>query len=295
VGDPLTLRLEIERGNGSGSLDLISAPNLEANSKLAADFEIVDKSPTGRSEGDSKRFEYALRPKRAGVGVPPLTVAVFNPDTENFSEITTEPIALTVSDASQLAAGDLVGSLAGGGKEEIKAQAQGIFQNITDPAELNDQRVNVVALAAVAAGAWGAAACLMAVVASHRRKSGDVAWHRKRNALRTASRKLDEARAALSAGETRAALRAVRSAVVGLIADMRNIVGDGLTAREADAALAETAVPPDERRALSNLLEAIDSAEYGSGITSETPAMIKTAEGLIQSLARHLARNGVRA
>ena len=66
VGDPLTLRLDFERGQGSGSLDLISAPNLEANSKIAADFEIIDKNPTGRSEGEVKRFEYALRPKRAG-------------------------------------------------------------------------------------------------------------------------------------------------------------------------------------------------------------------------------------
>ena len=153
VGDPLTLRLDIERGSGSGSLDLISAPNLEANSELSADFEIVDKNPTGRTEGDVKRFEYALRPKRAGVAVPPLSVTVFNPDTEEFSDIATEGVALTVTEASHLSAGDLVGSLAGGGKDEIKVQAQGIFQNVTDPTELNDQRVNVVALGGMAAGA----------------------------------------------------------------------------------------------------------------------------------------------
>ena len=90
VGDPLTLTLAIERGQGSGSLDLISAPDLAANSQLAADFEILDKNPTGRKDGEAKRFEYALRPKRAGVDIPSLAVTVFNPDTEKFSEITTE-------------------------------------------------------------------------------------------------------------------------------------------------------------------------------------------------------------
>ena len=70
VGDPLTLTLDIERGTGSGSLDLISAPDLTANPRIAADFEILDKSPTGRSGGEAKRFEYALRPKRAGVEIP---------------------------------------------------------------------------------------------------------------------------------------------------------------------------------------------------------------------------------
>jgi hypothetical protein len=75
-----------------------------------------------------------------------------------------------------------------------------------------------------------------------------------------------------------------------LIADMRNIVGEGLTASEADAALAGTAVPADARAAVSRLLDAIESAAYGSGSASETEAMIDTARALIPSLARHLER-----
>ena len=139
VGDPLTLTLDIERGPSSGSLDLISAPDLSANPRIADDFEVLDKHPTGRRDGEVKRFEYALRPKRAGVGIPALAVTVFNPDAETFSEIATQPTALTVSAASRLDAGDLVGSLSGSGAPEIKSRAQGIFQNVTDPSELNDQ------------------------------------------------------------------------------------------------------------------------------------------------------------
>jgi hypothetical protein len=86
------------------------------------------------------------------------------------------------------------------------------------------------------------------------------------------------------------ALRAVRSAVVGLVADMRNIVAEGLTASEADAALAGTAVPANERAAVLRLLQAIESAEYGSGTAAEIAAMIETAEGFIPGLARHLER-----
>jgi hypothetical protein len=294
VGDPLTLRLGIERGQGSGSLELISAPNLEANTKLAADFEIIDKNPTGRTEGAVKRFEYALRPKRAGVGVPALSLTVFNPDTETFSEIATEPITLSVSEVSQLGAGELVGSPGGGGKEEIKAQAEGIFGNVTDPSELSDQRVNVVALAGAAAGTWCVVGCLMAFVAAHRRRSGDLLGQRKRNARRAANGKLAEARKAMAEGQSRVALRAVRSALVGLVADSRNIVAEGLTASEADAALAEAGVPAEERKTLSDLLGLIESAEYGSGVATEIPAMIERAEKLIKSLAQGLERNGAR-
>ena len=83
VGDPLTLTLDIERQAGEriAGLDLGSRPGCEP--QLAADFEIVDRNPTGRTEGDVKRFEYALRPKRAGVSIPALAVSVFDPDTKN--------------------------------------------------------------------------------------------------------------------------------------------------------------------------------------------------------------------
>jgi hypothetical protein len=290
VGDPLTLKVEIERGQGAGSLDLISAPDLAAHSRLASDFEILDKNPTGRREGERKRFEYALRPKRVGVSIPALAVAVFNPDTEKFSEITTKPIALDVSEAGRVGAEDLVGALAGSATPEIKSQAAGIFQNVTDPRELRDESVNVLALAELAAGVWCAVGCLIAFVSSNRRRSGDVGWQRKRRARRTAVGKLAEARKAFAAGQSMIALRATRSAVLGLIADMRNIAGDGLTASEADAALANTAVPSDLRSEVLRLLETIESAEYGSGIASEPTATIETAERLIPRLARHLGR-----
>ena len=292
VGDPLTLALDIERDQGSGSLDLISAPDLAANPRVSADFEVLDKNPTGRKQGELKRFEYALRPKRAGVEIPPLAITVFNPDTEKFSELATRPIALTVSAGSRVGAGELVGSLAGPGTQEIKSRAQGIFQNVTDPRELVDERVNIVRLAEVAAAVWCGVGCLIAAVSAHRRKSEDVVWQRKRHARRTAERKLGEARAALAAGQSMAALRQVRSALVGLIADTRNVVGEGLTASEADATLAWTSVPSAERAEVLRFLEAIESAEYGSGIASEAPALIAKAFELIPRLARHLERGG---
>ncbi len=148
-----------------------------------------------------KRFEYALRPKRAGVAIPPLAVTVFNPDSEKFSEIATKPIALAVSAASRLGAGDLVGSLPGSGTQEIKSRAQGIFQNITDPIGAEGSSASTSSRSPeVTAGLWCGVGCLIAVVSAHRRKSGDVVWQRKRHARRTAERKLAEARQAARRG-----------------------------------------------------------------------------------------------
>ena len=63
--------------------------------------------------------------------------------------------------------------------------------------------------------------------------------------------------------DRRTPLRDIRSSVVGLIADMRNIVGEGLTASEADAILAATAVPAAERAEVLRLLEAIEEQNSG--------------------------------
>jgi hypothetical protein len=215
---------------------------------------------------------------------------VFDPDTEKFSELTTGPISLDVSAGSRLGTADVVGSISGSATPEIKSRAQGIFQNITDPSELHDERVNVAALGAITAGLWLGVGCLTAGVAAHRRKSGDVVWQRRRHARRTAQRKLAEAREALAAGRSVDALEAVRSAVVGLIADMRNIAGQGLTASGADAILAGTAVSAADRTEVFRLLEAIESAKYGSGVASEAPAMIEMAEAIVPRLTRELER-----
>ncbi|WP_422931991.1 BatD family protein [Singulisphaera sp. PoT] len=290
VGDPLTLTLEVARQEGSGSLNQISAPDLTANKALAADFDIVDRSPTGRSEGDVKRFDYALRPKRAGASIPALSASVFNPDTEAFSEIQAPPIALNVSEASSVGAGDLVGSLGRSSTPQVRSREQGIFQNVTDPSGLGDERVNLVVLASVAAGSWVVAGCLIAFVGSHRRKSGDLDLQRRRNARKAAERRLDDARKALAEGRSRESLRALRSSLVGLIADTRNLVAEGLTARDADIALSSTSVPVEERSAVLGLLNDIEAAEYGSGAGSEVSAMIDKAAALLPSLARQLER-----
>jgi hypothetical protein len=290
VGDPLTLTLDFERGQGSGSLDLIMAPDLAANPQIAADFEVLDKNPTGRREGDAKRFEYALRPKRAGAQIPPVVVSVFNPDTERFTETATKPIALRVSAGSRVGAGEIVGPASGSPTAEIKSREQGIFQNVTDPRELGDQRVSVVSLALVTAGAWCGVGFLIAFVSAHRRKSGDVLWQRKRHARRAARGKLAEARTLLAAGQSMEALRAIRSALVGLIADMRNIVAQGLTASEADLALAHTGTSAAVRADVLRMLEAIESAEYGSGLATDAGAVLLEAEKLVPSLARDLER-----
>jgi hypothetical protein len=187
-------------------------------------------------------------------------------------------------------AGEIVGLAGGSASQGIKSREQGIFQNVTDPGELRDQSVSVAVLAETTAGVWCGVGCLIVLVRAHRRKSGDLLWQRKRHARRAAQSKLADARKLLAAGRSTDALRAIRSALVGLIADMRNVVAEGLTASEADAALALTPIPAPLRVEVLGLLESIESAEYGSEFAADPGRALERAEKLVPSLARSLER-----
>ncbi|HYG74535.1 MAG TPA: BatD family protein [Planctomycetota bacterium] len=287
VGDPLTLNLEIKRKPGSGSLDLVKAPDLSANAALAADFDIVDKAPTGESKGDAKKFSYALRPRRAGATLPAIAVTFFDPDTEKFTDASTAPIALTVTQAAQLRPGELVGALPTNNSQEIKSRQEGIFQNITDFRELQNQQVNTVLAIAIAMGSWAAFALMSLLVTNYRRKSSDAVWQRRQRARRGAEEHLAKARSAAS-GSKSDALRAIRAALVELIADMLNVPAAGMTAHEARQLLKARGVSAERCDETVRLLETIEAAEYGSADAENISALIENAAGLIPKLHREL-------
>ena len=64
---------------------------------------------------------------------------------------------------------------------------------------------------------------------------------------------------------------------------MCNLVGEGLTASEADSILARTAVSAADRAEVLRLLEAIESAEYGSGAASDAPAILESVEAITRA------------
>ncbi len=291
VGDPLTLTLEFARREDSGSLELISAPDLSAIPEIADSFEIIDRNPTGRIEGSIKQFSYAMRPKKPDVSIPALTLSTFDPSAETFTEIATSAIQLSVSEASKLESQDLVGSVANSGSSEIQKSAAGIFQNITDPAEFSDEQVSIGRWASAVGGLWCVAGSVMAAVTLYRRKSNNPIFVRRQQARRAAHTRLTSATQMSSQGKQKDSLREVRASIVGLIADIENRVAEGLTAADVATALAKAGVPENDRVATSRLLESIEGAEYGAGDAIDAQAAIKTATALVDRIAPLLERS----
>jgi hypothetical protein len=286
VGDPLTLTIEMRRQEGAGSVALLSAPDLSANGALAANFEIIDKAPLGEvtNQEQVKRFAYGLRAKKAGATIPALTITFFNPETGQFVDQTTQPVKLDIKAAAQMSSGEVVGALPTVVNSSIRRHEQGIFQNLTDVGELGDQSAHPVWYIAVAAAAWLGYALLGIFVLRHRRLAGDQVWQRRQRARAAALRQLREAEAALSAGKTAEALRLAREAFAGLIGDMLNLPPAGLTAPEAEQALAKAGLAPEARRPAIGLLEQIEASAYGSVAAQDAAGLLASAKKNLDDL-----------
>ena len=294
VGDPLTLTLEFERSKDAGSLELLSAPDLAAIPEVIEGFEIIDRAPTGRVEGNIKKFAYALRPKLAGVSIPALKFSSFDPVTEKFAEVSTDGLGLSVTEASKLSSGELVGSILSTPTEGIQKSAAGIFQNITDLSELQDERVDLNAWLMTIAGSWLFAGCLIAGTKVYRRKSSDTSGQRRAQARRVALSKLKEANQLAASGAQQDARRLIRAAFVGFVADMKDRITEGLTKSDIERALMEAAVPDEQRSSAIKLLESIEGAEYGAGTAIDAAEASKSAALLIEQIGPILQRSAHR-
>lgn len=294
VGDPLTLTLEFARTSQAGSLELISAPDLTLIPEIAESFEIIDKAPTGRVEGELKKFAYAMRPKRPAVTLPALTLTTFDPTAETFQEIRTEPISLEVSEASALSSGELIGAVSAATNGDIRKSTAGIFQNITDPSELRDERISMTSWLAAAAGCWCLSLASIAGVTWQRRRSSDSAGLRRSNARREALAKLSAAEQSQSKGQSQEALQQIRAAFAGLVADTGNRVAEGLTSSDIEKALIDAGVTENDRTEIRELLQSIEDAQYGGGDSVNTVESLKTAATLIQRVSSPLERSGHR-
>ena len=109
VGDPITLSFMVGNvRNDESVLDTLRPPPLHLMSELIGDFKIPSDPIAGTVDGDIKVFTQTLRARSADVeAIPPIPFAFFDPQTETYKTVYTQPIPLTVSPAESLAMSDI--------------------------------------------------------------------------------------------------------------------------------------------------------------------------------------------
>lgn len=107
VGDPISLTVSVR---GMGNVEKLSLPELQGPEGLPADqFQVPTEPVAGKYDGQTKQFKVSIRVKdRSVTRIPPLTLAWFNPELEQFQTTQSLPIALQVLEAQVVSAADVV-------------------------------------------------------------------------------------------------------------------------------------------------------------------------------------------
>ena len=129
AGDPITLTIGIA---GDGPMELLQAPPLADLPSLTADFKVEDQSLAGFVRDETKVFSTTIRPRKEGLTeIPAILFSFFDPETETFQTVRSDPISITVHKSETLALDAIVGK-AGTDKDRSTASAAPATNHLPD-------------------------------------------------------------------------------------------------------------------------------------------------------------------
>ncbi len=106
AGDPITLDIGI---NGSGPMQLVQSPPLAELKQVTDDFKVSNQPLAGYVRNHTKLFTTTIRPRREGITeIPPIPLSFFNPETQSFETVLSEPIPITVTQSDSLSLDSIV-------------------------------------------------------------------------------------------------------------------------------------------------------------------------------------------
>jgi hypothetical protein len=277
VGEPLTLTLTL---SGSGLLTDAFPPELADDPDIAKTFKVYDA--TSRPTNIGRTFTYSLRAKEAGdIEFPPVELAWFDPDREEYVAGKTSPISLTVTEAKVLSADAIVG------KTETKS---GPIQATTGGLAANLPSLEVVRFRPkpwfIAWGGITLATGLLWLVSGRNISVKQKAKAKRKHRLAVANAKVSESLKQLGANQVAEGITALREAINSIVAAVCDSEDGGLTSEEVVARLNTSGIDQKAIQQTSELLETLDAARYGglAGSADELQTRVQSTVGdLIKS------------
>ncbi len=266
VGDPISITIDI---SGTGRLDLLQPPPLADEKALTTDFRVPDEELAGVVENGVKRFTQSIRATHDQVTeIPPIAFAYFDPRSEQYITLKSDPIPISVKESTRMAVSQVVDSVTrpGGADTTLTLLEGGVWTNYDDVSELLASQSMIPMRRA-----WGVVlgmpliyvACFL-IVRHRRRLDGDRGFARRRVARRTALAHI----ANLNGADATSAASTVSAAVTGYVADRCNLPPGGLTRVDAVSRLRHQHVAEDLVSRVDGLLAECENAQYAGGRAS---------------------------
>ncbi len=267
-GRPVTLAIAI----GGRPIEGVAGPDLNQQAELASRFDYAGDELTGDVERDGlKVFRRAIFPKQQGEQtVPPISWSYFDPRSEQYVTLTSDPLPLTVdppaagTTPTQSFEEDTMARGAG-----LTLLHGGISPNYVDPEKA------LVSQSFVLTGPTAAATlalppvlyCLVALAARYRsRLKGDVAFARKRRALHEGRRL---AARAMRDGDPGRQMHGLSEAITTYVAHRFDLPPGELTPRDVRELLVSSGQSEATVDEIADFLVACDALRYAPGAAGQ--------------------------
>jgi hypothetical protein len=282
VGDPIELVIDI-----SGQpIETIPGPDLAANTELNEDFRVPTEILAGTVRGNSKRFTQTIRAKRADVkNIPPIEFSYFDPQAGQYAVARSEPIPVLVSAVEQLDAADIDVDAQPPQAQDTTLEARdGLRGNKTGELELL-VATSPVTITQVLLGTLVPPAVFLGVlsVTALTRSGRDTASRRRRGAVRTAERRVEDALASkLTPAEFHSE---VQAALAGYLADRLNQPPARFLGTAGVVFLEQRGVSDELVRQWSDVVQRCEQIAYAGGGESDS-SLADAARDCIARLER---------
>lgn len=258
--------------SGTGNIELLQMPN----PVFPPDFEVYDPKITISTDATpqgitgTKKAEFLAIPRRAGTfSIPPVEFSYFNPNSEIYQTLLSEPYELTVRKGKDTDGG---GGVYAPSQEDIKYLGSDVRHIMNDGAQLKPKHTSFFASStyfAILMGLLLVFIILLLILKKHAERTKDTAANRNRKADKVARGRLKNAYQHLKAKDQEKFYVEMSQALWGYIADKLGIERSKLSMETVSESMQGKNVPDELTQQFVDTLNSCEFARFAPGSAEE--------------------------
>ena len=286
VGDTTTLTLTVS-GKGNVQDIIFDEPDLKSYFKIYPDKPEFHQTVQNNQIMGEKVFKFALVPLEAGSRtLPKFSLAFFDPGKAQYRVAQTQPISLNIKPSAAKEELNLVQSRQQNAQApEIEILGRDIFPIYTELDKFQNARSHSPAFLATRFGSPVLLFFISAfIIKRQRRMKHDVAFYRRRNAYKNATRRLKKMSEHSDPSAPKEFGRELSEILREYVGNKLNLQGKAITAEEVEIRLKEADYESAE--VTRKLLERCETLQFAPTTRGSTKELLGESENLIKLLEK---------
>ena len=286
VGDTTTLTLTVS-GKGNVQDIIFDEPDLKSYFKIYPDKPEFHQTVQNNQIMGKKVFKFALVPLEAGSRtLPKFSLAFFDPGKAQYRVAQTQPISLNIKPSAAKEELNLVQSRQQNAQApEIEILGRDIFPIYTELDKFQNTRSHSPAFLATRFGSPVLLFFISAfIIKRQRRMKHDVAFYRRRNAYKNATRRLKKMSEHSDPSAPKEFGRELSEILREYVGNKLNLQGKAITAEEVETRLKEADYESAE--VTRKLLERCEILQFAPTTRGNTKELLRESENLIKLLEK---------